>query len=106
MFRLLNKKIVGKIYFLLIWIMPVMYGGMIIFASFHKCIELTIDNDENESSEEPSSSPDLDDVEPLVSPLSLNFTKSHLLFQNSENTLSYFLLSAYNVCLEQKTPPP
>ncbi|MCU0467475.1 MAG: hypothetical protein MUF58_02655 [Arcicella sp.] len=103
----MNKKIVGKIYFLLIWTMPVIYGGMIVLTSLNeKNITFSIDNDENESPEKSSTSPDIDDVEPTDNLLQLNFLKTYWFSSISENANRHFLLSAYNVCLEQKTPPP
>lgn len=106
MFGLLKKIIIGKIYFLLILTLPVFCSGIVIYNSLTKGIVMSIDSNLENSEEDISSNVDFIDIDQIASItnsqinlLYFNFTKLH---QNTD----YYLLTIYNVCLEQKTPPP
>lgn len=107
MFRLLKKKIVEKIYFLLILAVPLSYGGAILSSFFDENQTVLVDDEIENSIEDNALDIDIDDIGQTDSlPISsFNFLEFVSLF-SLENTPHFFVNSYNNICLQQKTPPP
>lgn len=107
MFRLLKKKIVERIYFLLILAVPLSYGGTILSSFFDKNLTAFLDNEIENSIEENIPDTNVDDISQAEYPLILavDFIKVTLPF-SYQNTPCFFVNSYNNVCLQQKNPPP
>ena len=106
MFGLLKKKIVGKMYFLLILTVPVFCSGVIIYNSLSKGIVMSMDNDLENSGEDNSLNTDIIDIDQIESIANFQFNLLHFTLTKHHQNTDYYLLSIYNICLEQKTPPP
>ncbi|PWK24417.1 hypothetical protein LV89_02930 [Arcicella aurantiaca] len=106
MFKLLKQEIVQKIYFLLILIVPILCGGIILYNSVGKDIVVAVDGELENSGEDSSFDSDLIDIEEIDNIPHLDYCFLDLDLPPANIQTGYFLLNAYNICLEQKTPPP
>lgn len=107
MFRLLKKKIVERIYFLLILTVPLSYGGVILSSFFDENFTVLVDCEIENSVEDSASDTDINYIDQtILFPItSVNFLEVRLL--TSLQNISCFLVDSYcNVCLQQQSPPP
>jgi hypothetical protein len=103
---MLKQKIVQNIYFLLILIASTFYEGIIIYDSFSNDIEVVSDGDFEGSQEDLTFDSDTIDGEEVEAFADFDFDISFLNICSTNFSSTYFFLNVYNICLEQKTPPP
>jgi hypothetical protein len=107
MFRLLKKKIVERIYFLLILAVPLSYGGAMLSSFFDKNLTVFVDNEIENSIEDNIPDTNADDIDQAEFPplLAVDFIEVSLPF-SYQNTPCFLVNSYSNICLQQKNPPP
>ena len=104
MFRLLKKKIIEKLYIILILIIPIICGGVIIYSSLTKNIEFTIENELENIDDQPTYDSNFVDIIPVEA--TNYFNRLSFLFKSTPPQTIQDLFVAYNTYLEHNSPPP